>query len=62
MEEKKIRAQDKWNASHGLISKSYKLNKEIVEAFARACEENGTSQKKQLEKMMREYSDATKKK
>ena len=34
MEEKKIRPQDKWNAKAGLISKSYKLKRELVDQFA----------------------------
>lgn len=55
MEEKKIRPQDKWNAKAGLISKSYKLKKELVEEFAMACEESGVSQASQLSKMMKKY-------
>lgn len=35
--EKKIRPQDKWNAKAGYISKSYKLKKDVVESFAKAC-------------------------
>ncbi len=55
MEEKKIRPQDKWNAKVGLISKSYKLKKELVEEFANACEKSGVSQAGQLSKMMKQY-------
>lgn len=55
MEEKKIRPQDKWNAKAGLISKSYKLKRELVEAFADACEKAGVSQAGQLSMMMREF-------
>ena len=44
MEEKKIRPQDKWNKKAGLISKSYKLKKDLVEEFAMACEKTGVSQ------------------
>ena len=43
MEEKKIRPQDKWNAKAGLISKSYKLKRELVDQFAAACEKAGIS-------------------
>ena len=58
MEEKKIRPQDKWNKKAGLISKSYKLKKDLVEEFAMACEKAGVSQAGQLSKMMREFIDS----
>jgi DNA-binding protein YbaB len=38
-----------------MISKSYKLNSEIVEAFAEACENAETTQAKELEKFMKRY-------
>ena len=60
MEEKKIRPQDKWNKKAGLISKSYKLKKDLVEEFAMACEKTGVSQAGQLSKMMREIIDSNK--
>lgn len=60
MEEKKIRPQDKWNKEAGLISKSYKLKKDLVEEFAMACEKAGVSQAGQLSKMMREFIDSNK--
>lgn len=60
MAEKKIRAQDKWNAKAGLISKSYKLKKELVEEFALACEKAGVSQAGQLSEMMREFIEKNK--
>ena len=46
--EKKIRPQDKWNAKAGYISKSYKLKKDVVESFAKACEQAQTSQAGQI--------------
>lgn len=55
MEEKKIRPQDKWNEKAGLISKSYKLKRDVVEQFAEACDKAGVSQAGQLTKMMREF-------
>ncbi len=55
MEEKKIRPQDKWNAKAGLISKSYKLKRDLVEEFAAACDKAGVSQAAQLTKMMKEF-------
>ena len=60
MEEKKIRPQDKWNAKAGLISKSYKLKKELVEEFAKVCEESGVSQASQLSKLMKQYIEEVK--
>jgi hypothetical protein len=60
MEEKKIRPQDKWNAKAGLISKSYKLKRELVEAFADACEKAGVSQAGQLSMMMKEFIEKNK--
>ncbi len=55
MEEKKIRPQDRWNAKAGLISKSYKLKREVTEQFAKACEEEGVSQAGQITKMMKGF-------
>ena len=60
MEEKKIRPQDKWNAKAGLISKSYKLKKDLVDQFAEACEKPGVSQASQLTKMMRDFIEEQK--
>jgi ferritin len=57
VEEKKIRSQDKWNAKAGLISKSYKLKRELTEQFAEACETAGVSQAGQITKMMKEFID-----
>lgn len=61
VEEKKMRPQDRWNAKAGLISKSYKLKKELVEEFAKACDEAGVSQAGQLSKMMKEFCESVKK-
>lgn len=55
MDEKKVRPQDKWNEKNGLVSKSYKLQKEIADAFAETCDRVGVSKKAQLEKMMLEF-------
>lgn len=60
MAEKKVRPQDRWNAKAGLISKSYKLKKEVVEQFAEACERAGVSQAGQLTKMMQDFINNTK--
>lgn len=59
MEEKKIRPQDKWNAKAGLISKSYKLKRELVEQFAVACDKAGVSQAGQITRMMEKFIEET---
>lgn len=55
MEEKKIRPQDKWDAKAGLISKSYKVNAKVAEAYKEACKTAGVSMGIQLTKMMEEF-------
>nr|DAV32533.1 MAG TPA: transcriptional repressor [Caudoviricetes sp.] len=62
MEEKKIRPQDKWNAKAGLISKSYKLKRELTERFAEACEKAGVSQAAQITAMMNAFIEEQNKK
>jgi uncharacterized tellurite resistance protein B-like protein len=49
------KATARYQAKKGLISKSYKLDKETVELFAEACEEAETSQAKELTKFMKRY-------
>ena len=44
----------------GLISKSYKLKRDLVEQFAEACDKAGVSQAAQLTKMMKEFIDVQK--
>lgn len=57
--EKKQRPQDKWNEAHGLVTKSYKLQKQIADDFAEACEKVGISKKAQIEKMMLKFINET---
>jgi uncharacterized tellurite resistance protein B-like protein len=49
------RATARYHKRRGLISKSYKLDSETVEAFAEACENAETSQAKELTKFMKRY-------
>ena len=49
------KATARYQAKKGLISKSYKLDKEIVELFTEACENEETSQAKELTKFMKRY-------
>ena len=58
---KKIRPQDAWNERAGLISKSYKLKKELVENFKETCDRMGVSQAGQISKMMQEFIERNKK-
>ena len=51
-EEKKERPQDRWNQKNNLIAKTYRLNKDTVDAFREACDAAGVSQSVQLTKMM----------
>ena len=48
-------ATSRYHKKKGLISKSYKLERDTVEAFAEACENAETSQAKELSKFMRRY-------
>ncbi len=54
------RATQKYQQKIGLISKSYKLSKKLVEEFADACKEKGVSQAAQLTKLMQEFIDQNK--
>lgn len=49
------KATRKYEASHGWMSKTYKLKRETVEKFAAACEKAGVSQAGQLMKMMNQF-------
>lgn len=51
------RATEKYAKKVGLISKSYKLRKEVAEAFASACEKKGVSAAGQLTVMMQAFID-----
>lgn len=48
-------ATRKYEKKTGWMSKSYKMKKEIVDDFAKACELAGVSQAGQLMKMMQEF-------
>jgi len=49
------RATARYQKKKGLISKSYKLSREIVDEFAEACEEMELSQAQVLTKYMKYY-------
>jgi len=48
-------ATARYHKKKGMISKSYKLRREIVDEFAEACENAETTQAKELEKFMKRY-------
>lgn len=48
-------ATRKYEAKAGWMSKTYKLKRETVEAFAEACDKAGVSQAGQLTKMMNDF-------
>jgi hypothetical protein len=48
-------ATEKYNKKVGLMNKSYKLRREVVEEFAKACETAGVSQSGQLTEMMNRF-------
>ena len=53
-------ATRKYEAKTGWISKSYKLKKEVVEAYAEACDKAGVSAAGQLTKMMKQFIEEVK--
>lgn len=48
-------ASGKYQRKAGIIAKTYKLKRELVDQFAEACEIAGVSQAGQLSKMMKEF-------
>ena len=50
-------ATRKYEKKAGWMSKSYKMKKEIVDDFAKACELAGVSHAGQLMKMMQEFTE-----
>lgn len=49
------KATDKYQKKAGIIAKSFKLKKEMAEAFKEACDKAGVSQAGQITKMMNEF-------
>lgn len=49
-------ATEKYMKKAGWISKSYKIKREIAEAYAEACEAAGVSQAGQLMNMMKAFT------
>ena len=51
------RASRKYQTKVGYVSKSYKLKKDVIEKFDRACESAGVSKAAQLSDMMLEFAE-----
>lgn len=54
------RASQRYQQKVGLVSKSYKLRKELCDEFAKACKKAGTSQSAEITKFMREFIEQNK--
>lgn len=50
-------ATKKYSEKAGWISKSYKLRREVAEAYSEACKKAGVSAAGQLTKMMKQFID-----
>ena len=50
-------ASKKYQEKAGYISKSYKLKRDIVEAFASACETSEVSQASKITELMQQFID-----
>lgn len=55
-----IVATEKYQKKMGYISKSYKLKKELVDNFAKACKKANISQTKKLSEFMQDLIDKIK--
>ena len=60
-ENKQTIASKKYQDKIGMIPKTYKLRKELVEQFAEACEKEGVSQAAQLTNIMTEFVEKVRK-
>lgn len=52
------KASTKYQQKIGLISKSYKLKKDVVDKFAETCRENGVGIAETLTRLMTEYVES----
>ena len=50
-------ASKKYQQKIGLVSKSYKIKKELAEDFAAACQQAGVGQAATISKLMRAFID-----
>jgi len=52
--------QDVWQKKNGLIAKSYKLKRELVDEFKSACEQQGISQASAISEFMNSFIQSNK--
>lgn len=57
MQSRQSAATRKYEEKAGWMSKSYKLKRDVVEAFAEACKKKGVSQAGTLMEFMREFTE-----
>lgn len=55
--QRKYEPQERWQKKAGYVSKSYKLKRDVVDAFSAACTKTGVSQSAQLMLLMRQFID-----
>lgn len=60
MEEKRNRAQDKWDEKAGIVPKTYKIDKSTAEEFKQLCIKLEIGQGPAITKLMREFIEQNK--
>ena len=58
MTENKYKAQEEYEKRKNIAPKAYKLNRDLTEAFSRACKKAGRSQASVLTEMMENFIEA----
>jgi len=53
--ERKPYRQDIWQKKNGIISKSYKLRRSLVDEFKSACDQQGISQASAISELMSNF-------
>lgn len=53
-------ASDKYQKKAGYMVKGFKLKRELVEEYEKACEKAGVNQTAQIRKLMQEFIDSQK--
>ena len=54
------RANDKYQQKIGLIAKSYKLKKELVDEFSETCDRLGVGKAATISRLMKEFIESNK--
>lgn len=60
MGNRQTEAQKRYNAKQGIVSKSYKIKKDVADRFAEACKANGEGVASTITRLMEEYIANTK--